>query len=63
MQAESFKNILRRAAIAGNVLFVLWILYNGMNENWKAKPVQLVVYITMISLLLVNSYLIFKKNK
>lgn len=53
---------LRRAVIVGNSLFILWILFNGMDEGWKAKPRQIATYIVLIALLLASSYLIAKSR-
>ena len=56
-------NFLRIAAIAGNLLFILWILYNGINEGFQAKLVQKVAYLALLSLLATNSFLLLRNRK
>ncbi len=56
-----FKN-LRLVALLGNGLFVLWLLWNGINEGFKATPMQLVSYIALICLLFFNSILLYLKK-
>ncbi len=52
---------LKYLALTGNSLFILWLLYNGMNEGWRATPYQLISYIALVFLLLLNSALLFYK--
>jgi hypothetical protein len=58
---KTFAFYLRYLALTGNTLFILWILFNGMNEGWRATPYQLVSYIALVFLLLLNSALLFYK--
>ena len=53
----------RYAALAGNILFILWIWYNGINEGFKATAMQLIVFISLTLLLITNSVLLFIKHK
>jgi len=53
---------LKILAIAGNVLFVLWISYNGINEHFAGTPIQIVSYIALIGLLVVNCILLVKTS-
>ncbi len=53
---------LRYIVVAGNLLFALWIFFNGMDEGFKATPVQLASYITLFTLLALNSFLIYPKK-
>ena len=54
-------NLLRSAAIAGNAFFVLWILYNGIDEGFQGATIyQIVSYIGIIFLLILNSFLLFR---
>jgi uncharacterized membrane protein YjfL (UPF0719 family) len=46
------------AIVAGNILFVLWILYNGINENFQGTLLEKVSYITLMGLLVVNAFLL-----
>ncbi len=48
------KQIIRYAAIAGNTLFFLWILYNGVNEGFNARPLEKFVLTSLLLLLVLN---------
>ena len=64
MLKNALENLLRPVAILGDVLFMLWVLYNGMDEGASgATPVQKVSYITFILLLLLNAYLLSRRGK
>ena len=52
---KEIKNTLTILAIAGNILFILWILYNGINEGFKATLLEKVFYIGLMGLLAINS--------
>jgi hypothetical protein len=52
------RDTLRYVAIAGNMLFVLWILYNGINEGFRGTPVEIVSYVGLVVLLLLNAILL-----
>lgn len=54
---------LRYMAIAGNILFAGWILFNGIDEGFKASPMQLISYIGLWSLLGLNTYLLLTRKK
>lgn len=49
------------AAIAGNILFVLWILYNGINENFQGTVIEKISYISLMALLTINAFLLLRK--
>jgi hypothetical protein len=51
---------LKYAAIAGDVVFVLWITYNGMNEGWSGTPVQIASYVGLVVLLALNAVLLLR---
>ena len=54
-------NLLQSAAIAGNAFFVLWILYYGIDEGFQGATIyQIVSYIGIIFLLILNSFLLFR---
>ncbi len=53
---------LRYLVIIGNGVFVLWILYNGMEEGFKANPVQIVSYLSLIFLLILNTFFLFRSQ-
>jgi hypothetical protein len=49
-------------AILGNILFILWITYNGIDEGFKATAAQRVSYISLILLLCVNIALVYRRQ-
>ena len=53
---------LKYLAIFGNVAYVLWIIWNGMEEGFKATIVQQVSYLGIILLLILNAYLLSRKK-
>lgn len=55
--------LLSWAAIAGNILFALWILYNGINENFQGTLPEKISYITLMGLLTVNASLLLLSRK
>jgi hypothetical protein len=52
-----FIRLLTLMAIAGNSFFILWILYNGLAENFQGTTVEKISYVTLLLLLAVNSIL------
>ncbi len=58
---NNLSKVLKYCAVAGNVLFILWMLYNGMDEGFRATPYQLASYLGLTLLLLLNSVLLFQK--
>lgn len=51
------------SAIAGNILFVLFILYNGINEGFKAPIGEMFYYISVMVLLVINIILLITRYK
>jgi hypothetical protein len=49
-------------AILGNVLFIAWIWWNGIDEGFKATPLQLVSYLSLTALLILNIYFLTRKK-
>jgi hypothetical protein len=60
---KEIKSMLSFFAVAGNILFILWILYNGINEGFAGTTMQKIIYFSMMSLLAINTFLILGKNK
>lgn len=55
---------LQNIAIAANILYFLWMIYNGIDEGFQAGSiVQLVAIIGMICLLLLNIFLLSKSRQ
>ena len=50
--------LLSFAAVAGNILFVLWILYNGINASFQGTLGEKMFYITIMGLLVINAFLL-----
>jgi len=54
--------ILTRLAVIGNVLYILWMVYNGIDEGFHGLgTVQAVAISGLIVLLTLNIFLLFKK--
>ena len=58
MQNKQLMLLLKYAAIAGNIIFILWILFNGINEGFKGTLVEKFSYAGLIGLLAINSILL-----
>jgi hypothetical protein len=50
-------------AICGNIFFILFILYNGINEGFKATIMEKFFYFGMMFLLAINSLFLFIKSR
>ena len=57
----NFKFI-RYIAIFGNVIYILWILLNGIDEGFSGTTVQVVSYVGLIFLLILNIILLYRKS-
>jgi hypothetical protein len=55
--------VLGYVAVAGNVGFVLWILYNGVNEGFKGTRLEIISYIGLMALLLLNAVLLLGRRR
>ncbi len=62
-EKSSFTGILSLAAIVGNILFVLWILYNGINEDFQGTTIEKVSYISLMGLMAVNAFLLIRNRR
>ena len=62
-QDSKICNLLRYIAIAGNIIFFLWILYNGINEGFQGTHVEIVSYIGLMTLLILNAILIYSRQR
>jgi hypothetical protein len=62
MKKTTFISLFKDLAIAGNVIFILWITYNGINEGFKGTLVQIFSYIGLTLLLILNSILLLRKE-
>ncbi len=50
-------------AVTGNVLYILWVTYNGLDEGFSGSFIQVVSYIGLMVLLVLNIVLLTRKNK
>ena len=55
---EGTMTLLKLAAIGGSALFVLWILYNGVDSGFAGTPVQIASMVGLITLLTLNIVLL-----
>jgi len=63
MRNNQFLYLLRYCAIAGNILFLLWITYNGITEGFQGTIYQKLSYAGLSVLLLLNSYFLLRRGK
>jgi hypothetical protein len=57
------RSLLRYAAIAGNVIYVLWIVRNGINEGFRGRLVEVVSLVGLLVLLILNAVLLYHRDK
>jgi hypothetical protein len=56
-------SLFRYAALAGNVLFILWITRNGIKEGFRGTPPEIASYVGLVALLVLNSVLLWRSRK
>lgn len=59
----SLMTLLTWGAVAGNILFVLWGTYNGIDEGFKGTLPEKISYITLTGLLVTNVFLILRRRR
>lgn len=47
----------------GNLIFILWITYNGIDEGFKGTIYQKLSYVGLVILLSLNAVLLYRKNR
>lgn len=62
MLSTSFINTLRYAAVGGNILFILWVLFNAMDEGFQGTLPEKFSMVGLILLLTLNSLFLLNKN-
>jgi len=62
-QKSAIYKLLRYIAVAGNIIFFLWILYNGINDGFQGTRVEFVSCISLMILLLLNAFLIYSSQR
>ncbi|MBI1342957.1 MAG: hypothetical protein GC171_08490 [Terrimonas sp.] len=50
--------LLRGGAMTANMVFVLWILYNGIQEGFRGTVPEIISYIGLMLLLTLNTLLL-----
>ena len=63
MQNKNLTFLMRFAAISGNILFILWVTYNGINEGFRGTTPEKLSYAGLMCLLALNSCLIAARSK
>jgi len=63
MQNKNLIALMRGAAIAGNILFVLWMTFNALKEGFSGTIYEKISYAGLICLLALNSYLLLGSSK
>jgi len=54
---------IRYFVIAGDAVFVLWIIRNGMEAGFRGRPVEVVSWVGLIALLVLNAVLLWREGK
>jgi hypothetical protein len=62
-EKSTLTELLFWAAIAGNTLYILWITYNGIKERFDGTPYEKMSYISLMGLLVVNSFLLLLNRR
>ncbi len=57
------QGLMRLAAIAGNILFALWVTFNALKEGFSGTIYEKLSYAALMCLLSLNSYLILRGSK
>ncbi len=63
MKDSPLFQLLKYLALAGNILFILWMTYNGIDEGFSGTIYQKLSYIGLTLLLILNSVLLFMNRK
>jgi hypothetical protein len=58
MQNKNLSAFMRNAAIAGNILFILWMTFNALKEGFSGTIYEKLSYVGLVCLLVLNSYLV-----
>ena len=56
--SRTVRTWLRYAAIAGDAVFVLWVLRNGLEQGFRGTPVEMASAAGLIVLLVLNAALL-----
>jgi hypothetical protein len=61
MKNQNLMLLLKYTAIAGNVLFVLWVSFNAIKEGFSGTLPEKLSYVGLMGLLTINSFLVLTK--
>jgi hypothetical protein len=56
----SFILLLKSGAIAGNVLFILWVSFNALKEHFAGTVYEKISYVALMGLLITNCFLLIR---
>lgn len=62
MKNINLYDVFKILAMAGNMLFILWVTYNGIDEGFRGTIFQILLYIGLVGLLVLNTVLILRKK-
>lgn len=63
MDKNQLLHIIRYATISGNILIILWVLFNAMDEGFKGTLPEKISFVVVISLLAANTWLLLNKSQ
>ena len=58
MQKKTSALLMRFVAVFGNLLFILWIIYNAVHEGLRGTMPEIISCLVLMGLLALNSYLV-----
>lgn len=59
----SLPKILLMIALPGNAIYLIWVIFNGINDGFDATPFQKMSYFGLLTLLVINLVLLSSKDK
>jgi len=62
MQNQKLVTLLKYAAFAGNIIFILWATLNAVKEGFSGTLPEKISYVVLMGLLIVNSYFLLSKR-
>lgn len=55
--------LLKAGAIAGNLLFILWVSFNAIKEHFSGTIYEKISYVALMGLLVTNCFLVIRSFK
>ena len=56
------KSLLKKVAIAGNVIFILWVVYNAIDSGFSGTKPEIASFIGLILLMTLNIALLSRSS-